>query len=431
MNVYSSFWSSGKTTEAFRALATSIEADINTELLEKLKKIQKKSPQNKKSKILNPFDNIVLFQKVPPAWKELFIQHKHFDNEKDTKELLKSIATACEDRSKPPFHSEALPFLQFLRGGGIEKDDMKSFKDSIGQFSVIRPYNTKLEDANSFYRAVGFAYFENLLWENKPFDALLNLLKGLKAKGQFEMMSPVSTNVSMNVNVILNFKCWSSYLIDQLMRLAGEIWASEELNNRNNEKLVEQWRDMFNNNLAVQMGLVNLLRQMAYEKVKDREGYKQTCQNLTDIDAKPGVKNFQAIAKILKMKLHIVDLDDPSDDEDFKYPSDNDMDKISLIKYASVFHIVYTKTYSKQRFPKLLQLNREFKAKLCCKCELVEGQTYNQCKDYFCVGCLNKILKESEGNIVKCPICKSALGNRGHLLTQSQIKGNQTESDQD
>ena len=85
MNVYSSFWSSGKTTESFRALASSIEADINAELPEKLKKIQKKIAQNKKSKILNPFDNIVLSQKVTPAWKELFIQHKFFDNEKETK----------------------------------------------------------------------------------------------------------------------------------------------------------------------------------------------------------------------------------------------------------------------------------------------------------------------------------------------------------
>ena len=429
MNLYSSFWSSGKTTEAFRDLASSIEADINAELLEKLKKIQKKSPQNKKSKILNPFDNIVLFQKVTPAWKELFIQHKLFDNEKDIKELLKSIATACEDRSRPPFHSEALPFLEFLRGGGIEEDDLENFKNSIDQFSVIRPYNAKLEDANSFYRAVGFAYFENLLWEDKPFDALLKFLKGLKAKGPFEMMSPVSNNVSiMNVHVNLNFKCWSTYLIDQFMRMAGEMWASEELNNRNSEKLVEQWRDMFNNNLAVQMGVVLLLRQMAYEKVKDREGYKQTCQNLTDIDAKPGVKNFQTIAKIMKMKLHIVDLDDPSD-EDFKYPNENDLERISLIKYNKIFHIVYAKSYSKQRFPKLLQLNREIKKKLCCQCGLVEGKNYNQCKDYFCFGCLNKILREAEGNIVKCPVCKSALGNRGHLLTQSQIIGKKCESD--
>lgn len=420
MNLYSSFWSSGNTTKAFRDLASSIEADINTELLEKLKKIQKKSPQNKKSKILNPFDNIVLFQKITPTWKELFIQHKLFDNEKDTKELLKSIATACEDRSRPPFHSEALPFLEFLRGGSIEEDEIESFKNLIGQFSVIRPYNAKLGDANSFYRAVGFAYFENLLWEDKPFDALQKFLKGLKAKGPFEMMSPVSTNVSMNVHVNLNFKCWSSYLIDQFMRMAGEMWASEELNNRNNEKLVEQWRDMFNNNLAVQMGVVLLLRQLAYEKVKDREGYKQTCQNLTDIDAKPGVKNFQTIAKIVKMKLHIVDLDDTSD-EDFKYPNENELDKICLIKYKNVFHVVYAKSYSKQRFPKLLQLNREIKSKLCCQCELVEGKNYNQCKDYFCFGCLNKILREVEGNIVKCPICRSALGNRGHLLTQSQI----------
>lgn len=428
MNVYSSFWSSGKTTETFRALTSSIEADINSELLEKLKKIQKRSPQNQRSTILNPFDNILLFKKLTPAWKELFLQHRLFDNEKDTKELLQSLATACEDRSRPPFHSEALPFLEFIKGGGIDEDDIESFKDSIGQFSVIRPYNAKLEDANSFYRAVGFAYIENLLWDEKPFDALLKFLKGLKAKGSFEMMSPVSNNVSMNVNVNLNFKCWSSYLIDQFMRMAGEMWASEELNNRNNEKLAEQWRNLFNNNLAIQMGVVILLRQLAYEKVKANEGYKHTCQNLTDIDAMPEVRNFKTIAKIVKMKLLIVDLDEPSD-EDFVYPKDSEGNKISLIKYKNVFHVVYSKSYSKLRFPKLLQLNREIKNKLCCQCGLVEGKHYNECTDYFCYGCLNKLLNEVEGNVVKCPRCESTLGTKGHLLSVSQIKGKKIESD--
>jgi len=431
MDLYSKYYDkeTGEITKSFREVINSIEDEIKKEMIKKLKSQKNQKSSNKKefTSILNPWENIKMFSKINSQWRQLFKQHDLFQEIEQIDSLTKSVQFISENPPKPPFDKPPQPILGFFRNKKLDDEENEFFQKMTDKLVVIRYYNQKLEDSNSFYRAVGFAYLEQLVSEDNPFQSLHKFITSLKSKGTFEMMNPISPNTSFNPNFSLDFKSWSTYIIDLLMRMAGNMWTCVEVSEKDPEKMIEELQVLFNENSAFQLGIVLLLRQEGFEKAKQFENYEDCKKNLSEIDAPPTRRVFKTIAKVLKVRLQIFDFDNPSEEPfDFEPTKiDSNLNPIFLVKYKKVYNIGYSKKFSRSRFPKAYQLNSERKQNLCCSCNINEGKKYNKCQDNYCIECLNKILNEMKDvQMAKCPKCRQVLGNRGHLLTESQIKIN-------
>ena len=406
-----------------------IDAEINKTLLEKQKKqieeqkkqrsIKKKSQPNP---IINMFNNPKIVSSITPEWEVIFRLHKPLDeNSEEIKNLFQAIKKLTKDLPKIPIKIPQ-PFLRSF--DELTESEYAIFIELAEKIYAVRFFNEKGNDPNSLYRAVGFGFIERLVTSKNPFTSLYRVINALKLKENIQFISPQSQSATMGSEGILELGALPAYFIDQLMRLAEKLWLTcEERDSK--EILIEAINQLFKDNDVFRLGLLLLLRTETYEYVQRNKKYAEYEGNLLDFAIAPNNKIIQLVSRILKVNLEIHDFDKENKKESFllfepKQP-DSELKAIVILKYHGIYQLGYQADYCKSRYPKIYQLNQEKKEKLCSFCFKNEGKKHG-CEHNYCSDCLNGCLQKSQINVIKCGKCKKALGNRNHLLSQSQIK---------
>lgn len=423
--MYAGFYDaeSGRLKQPLLNVVNLIEETVKKKLLANLRR--KTTGKQKKDEVRtsDPFQDVRFFTKINSSWKELFVNHVPM-KEAEFETLRASLASVCGELARPPFAEQAQPFLEFEKRARAGSERVaEQLRELRKTMAVVRVYNAKLEDENSFYRAVCLGYLEQLVTDKPPFKLLYSFLLSVKAQGEIEIL-PISQKASIKPSSTLDFKGWLLYVTEQLMRLAARMWTLHELANQDTLKVVDELLRLFNEDQVFQLGLAMLLRQKALQLVRDREKMEDCRANLSDIDAQPIKQAIKTVIRALKVAIDIYDKENREKMFQFE-PSSSELAPIVLLKEGSFYSLLYSKKTAKWLFPKLLELNEDTKSRLCCECGGARAEQHGNCKDYYCEDCLDLLLKRNKGVALKCPRCEKSMGNQQHLLDTSTIRATQ------
>ena len=324
----------------------------------------------------------------------------------------------------------------YIGASFIDKNITKQFElylKKIDDCYLIRIFSEKNLDQNSFYRALGFAYLEQLVIElgkKKPFNNMFRLITKLKQKKKLQFVSPQSIKNSYNPEDLLELDELPSYFLDSLMRLSEKMWLMNEEDPKEfREKMIKELENLFKTDMAFHLAVLLLLRTEAFEYCETKQIYPECEHNLLDFCTSPSQNTIKLIAKMLKMKIEVYDFDQ----EDLKLQCinaepkkiDSELQTVILFKLKGVHHIGYGNAkYCKKMFPKVYQANKDEKNQICGICYQNPGKPFegSKCKDNYCLECLRKTIGTSERNVIRCNKCNETLGNKGHLMNSSLIR---------